>query len=185
MGKPSAGVHRAEGKSAQPVQLRRPRPEQLQQPAGHILPVKSPAALRQLSAVAGSQEQLRLQAISGLLAARQQQVRHGQHMTSGSTASCLIGGVSSSVGGSPEAPALSGCCAAVWEVACHYLVVASLQGIAISCWQQACRCVWRHVTGVGKILKVVTYFAGVGKILKVATCRGHLNISPCRMLLCL
>eukprot|EP00891_Asterochloris_glomerata_P008704 jgi/Astpho2/8704/fgenesh1_pg.00128_%23_14_t len=73
MGKPSAGVHRAEGKSAQPVQLRRPRPEQLQQPAGHILPVKSSAALRQLSAVAGSQEQLRLQAISGLLAARQQQ----------------------------------------------------------------------------------------------------------------
>ena len=106
MGKPSAGVLRAEGRGAQPVQPRRPRPEQLQQRAGRILPVRqSSAALRQLSAAAGSQEQQRLQAISGLLAARQQQVRRRQHGPSGSKAHCLVGGVLMLLGDSPVAPA--------------------------------------------------------------------------------
>ena len=92
MGKPSASVPRAQGRGAQPVHPRRPRPEQLQQHAGRILPVRqSSAILRQLSAAAGSQEQQRLQAISGLLAARQQQVRRRQHGASGSQAYCPAG----------------------------------------------------------------------------------------------
>ena len=133
-GKPSAGVLKAEGRSSQPVQPRRSRPEQLQQRAGRILPVRQPsAALRQLSAVAGSQEQQRLLAISGLLAARQQQVRRGQPGASGSQAHCPFGGVLTLLGGSPVAPALSGCCAAVWKAARHKLAVASLQGIANGC----------------------------------------------------